>query len=358
MASMGVMAMTNMEALLELDVEACVRKKVQPCKPTSAVRRASKNGSAHSSSPSCTEAGKIGAPAWASFESSPLWIGATCHASQRSPAKARRVLLDILGKDIPGEVLMCESNPWMLSGVAFVQFVALPMEVHIFAAPAEGGSVVIIRDTSKRDVVLFSALTDHLIGALDAAVVPSPVLNTVAVSPSPTMGGLGSDFSEFDDFEDGEEQCDSATWPDQVADMLALAQKGDPWEAEALQQLARWAAGSPESRPHIANVLFAAPRSLAMGCGAASPSVPLADLAAALFHAAAAAPGAGLHFLDSLYSMAAVMKYATLSPKTAAFASEGLQATLGGTDVARHLPSFVARELLEAECNLAGWTKA
>jgi len=231
-------------------------------------------------------------------------------------------LQTIFTEVVPAE--MCTEVPeaWRLSGLAFVDYIALGVEMHVhedMSAPAT--TVVVFQHTSHNDAPRFSSLVDSV-----GEILGSKGLSVI----SPKNGGRQSNLLD-DDFEDeflDTEDDDEGAWPTLLEPMLRAAGCGAASaREEAVQVLARWAEQKPGCRKALSSLMAGEYRNLLLRT----------------LRAGAAAP------LTELYPLAVALKFATYCQEGAMTLSGSVFDLLPHHD---HLPHLVARELAQAEQQL------
>mmetsp|Transcript_45348 Transcript_45348/g.102697 ORF Transcript_45348/g.102697 Transcript_45348/m.102697 type:complete len:414 (+) Transcript_45348:112-1353(+) len=258
----------------------------------------------------------------------PKWQGKALAPGERLmrvAAKASDVLQGlqaIFTEVVPAE--MCTEAPeaWRLSGLAFVDYIALGVEMRVhedMSAPPT--TVVVFQHTSHNDAPRFSSLVDSVGESLG-----SKGLSVI----SPKKGGRQSDLLD-DDFEDeflDPEEDDEEAWSTLLKPVLGAAGCGAALaREEAVQVLARWAEQRPGCRKALSSLMAGEYRNLLLRT----------------LRAGAAAP------LTELYPLVVALKFATYCQEGAMALTGSVFALLPHQD---HLPHLVARELAQAKQQL------
>lgn len=261
-----------------------------------------------------------GAPAAAA--PAPAWAGQRLPGDRvadvaAAPGLVFGALLELFSQGVPA---IATEHAWEISAIAFVSYVAVDIQVAIWAdTRSEAGTVLVFRHTSHRDVVRFqqlcSSAMDYLLPRTSQDGGPLAACRADTLLPAEDLEDVLFDELEVD-------------WPLRVTSAFqAIASPLATSREEGLQMLASWAACRPESRVAIAEEVAAQ-----------------AGLLQALWHQASPA---------ELYPLCVVLRFATLhaTPLLAGQVLRILPTQTSG------LSSIIVTEIDETFKNVAGWTE-
>jgi len=138
-------------------------------------------------------------------------------------------------------------DKFRLKATVFIRYVPMRIEMRVYEA--ELGTVAVLSDTARKDVVLFRHICSLLADYMRSN-------GFEVLDPMPPVPDLWPELVDFDGFDFPDHDLEA--WPERIKPVLADAcSKHKTLREDALSVLAQWAASAPECHMAMARAMVA-----------------------------------------------------------------------------------------------------